>query len=82
MLVDDGSNIAVQIGEEGALVVDTGKGQLADKVVAAIRKLTEKPIQFIVNTSFHSDHTGGNVKIRAAGSDPSLPGFVLLRPVC
>jgi cyclase len=74
MLVGDGGNIAVQVGEQGALVVDTGKGQLADKVIAAIRKLTDKPIQFIVNTSFHSDHTGGNLKIRAAGSDPSLAG--------
>ena len=74
MLVGDGGNIAVQVGEQGALVVDTGKGQLADKVIAAIRKLTDKPIQFIVNTSFHPDHTGGNLKVRAAGSDPSLAG--------
>ena len=75
MLVGDGGNIAVQVGEQGALVVDTGAGRLADKVVAAIRKLVgDKPIQFIVNTSFHADHTGGNVKVRAAGSDPSLAG--------
>jgi glyoxylase-like metal-dependent hydrolase (beta-lactamase superfamily II) len=74
MLVGDGGNIAVQIGEEGPLVVDTGTGQLADKVIAAIRKLSDKPIQFIVNTSFHADHTGGNLKLHAAGEDPSLFG--------
>jgi cyclase len=74
MLVGDGSNIAVQIGEQGPLVVDTGTGQLADKVIAAIRKLSDRPIQFIVNTSFHADHTGGNVKLHAAGEDPSLFG--------
>lgn len=74
MLVGDGANIAVQVGDQGALVVDTGAGQLADKVIAAIRKLSEKPIQFIVNTSFHSDHTGGNVKLRASGYDPSVVG--------
>lgn len=75
MLVGDGANIAVQVGEQGALVVDTGTGRLADKVVAAIQKLIgNKPIQFIVNTSFHPDHTGGNGKIREAGADPSLPG--------
>ena len=74
MLVGDGGNIAVQVGNQGALVVDTGSGQLADKVIAAIRKLTDKPIQFIVNTSFHADHTGGNLKIHAAGADPSLVG--------
>ena len=74
MLVGDGGNIAVQIGEQGALVVDTGRGGLSDKVVAAIRKLTDGPIQFIVNTSFHTNHVGGNAKIQAAGSDPSLNG--------
>jgi cyclase len=70
MLIGDGGNIAVQIGQQGPLVVDTGAGQLSDKVIAAIRKLSDKPIQFIVNTSFHADHTGGNVKLRAAGQDP------------
>jgi glyoxylase-like metal-dependent hydrolase (beta-lactamase superfamily II) len=75
MLVGDGGNIAVQTGEQGAMVVDTGAGKMSDKVAAAIQKLIgDKPIQFIVNTSFHSDHTGGNVKVRAAGSDPSLVG--------
>src|SRR5262249_43227438 len=74
MLVGDGGNIAVQIGDQGAMVVNAGAGQLSDKVVAAIRKLTEKPVQFIVNTSFHPDFTGGNVRIRAAGFDPSVVG--------
>jgi cyclase len=75
MLVGDGGNIAVQTGEQGALVVDAGAGKLADKVVAAIKKLVgDKPIQFIVNTSFHADHVGGNVKVRAAGADPSVLG--------
>ncbi len=74
MLVGDGGNIAVQIGEQGVLVVDTGTGRLADKVVAAIRTLSPKPIQFIVNTSFHPDHTGGNSALRAAGRDSSVIG--------
>jgi len=75
LLIGDGGNIAVQTGEQGALVVDTGAGKLTDKVIAEIRKLIgTKPIQFVVNTSFHPDHTGGNVKVHAAGADPSLPG--------
>ena len=74
MLVGDGGNIAVQIGDQGVLVVDTGAGRLTDKVVAAIRTLSPKPIQFIVNTSFHPDHTGGNAALRAAGRDPSVIG--------
>jgi len=74
MLVGDGANIAVQIGEQGAIVVNTGSGRLSDKVIAAVKTLTSKPIQFIFNTSFQPDFTGGNAKIRAAGYDPSVEG--------
>ena len=74
MLAGDGANIAVQVGPQGALVVDTGTGKLSEKVLAEIGRLSSKPIQFIVNTSFHPDHTGGNKKLQAAGSDPSLTG--------
>ncbi len=75
MLLGDGGNIAVQTGEQGAFVVDTGSGRLSHKVIAAIRKLVgDKPIQFVFNTSFRPEHTGGNVNFHAAGADPSLPG--------
>lgn len=74
MLVGDGSNIVVQTGSQGALVVDTGEGKLSDKVVAAIRSISPQPIQFIANTSARVDHTGGNEALGAAGQDPSLPG--------
>jgi glyoxylase-like metal-dependent hydrolase (beta-lactamase superfamily II) len=69
MLIGDGGNIAVQTGDESTLVVDAGAGKMTDKVIAAIRALTDKPIQFIVNTSFHPEHTSGNAKLRAAGAD-------------
>jgi len=72
MLVGDGGNIAVQIGDQGALLVDAGSGKLSEKVVKAVSSLNKNPIQFIVNTSFHSDHTGGNAKLSAAGEDPSI----------
>ncbi len=74
MLVGDGGNIVVQTGDQGAFVVDSGEGKLADKVIAAIRKLSDKPIQFIANTSVHAEHVGGNAKLGTFGSDPSLPG--------
>ncbi len=51
------------------------------KVIEAIHKLSDKPIQFIVNTSFLPDRTGGNVKLRAAGQDPEPGGFLLLDAV-
>src|SRR5438552_9789720 len=68
MLVGAGGNIAVQIGDEGVLVVDTGTAQMSEKVLAAIKKLSDKPLRYIINTHFHSDHTGGNVTIGKAGS--------------
>jgi cyclase len=74
MLVGDGGNIAVQVGTDGALVVDSGAGQLSDKVIAEIKKLSSKPIQFVYNTSVHPDHVGGNAKLRAAGRDPEANG--------
>jgi len=75
LLIGDGANIALQTGDQGALLVDTGAGKLSDKVIAAVKNLvSDKPIQFIVNTGFRADHTGGNVRVRAAGADPSLLG--------
>ncbi len=68
MLVGAGGNITVQVGDMGVLIVDTGLAQTADKVIAAIRKLApDKPLQYIINTHVHPDHTGGNLKLRAAG---------------
>src|SRR4030095_9569829 len=74
LLAGDGANIAVQVGPQGAFVIDTGSGKLADKVIAAIGKINAKPIQFILNTTFRPDHTGGNAKLQMAGADPSVTG--------
>ncbi|MBV9503730.1 MAG: MBL fold metallo-hydrolase [Acidobacteriia bacterium] len=62
-----GGNIAVQVGQEGVMVVDTGLANMSDKVIAEIRKLSDKPLQYILNTHFHPDHTGGNDALRKAG---------------
>jgi len=67
LLTGAGGNVIVQIGDQGVLVVDTGLAQTGDKVVAAIKKLSDKPIQYILNTHMHPDHTGGNDAVRKAG---------------
>jgi cyclase len=67
MLVGDGGNITMQVGKEGVLLVDTGVAQMSDQLLAAIRKITDKPIRYIINTHVHADHTGGNEKIAKAG---------------
>jgi cyclase len=70
MLVGAGTtaNAAVQIGDEGILVVDTGPAATREQVLAAIRKLSpDKPIRWILNTSSDADHTGGNETVSQAG---------------
>lgn len=67
LIAGAGANIAVQTGPMGVLVVDTGVASMSDKVLAAIRKLSDKPLQYIINTHYDADNTGGNVAIRRAG---------------
>ena len=67
VIVGAGGNIAVQTGEDGVVVVDTGTAASADAVLAAIRTLSDRPIRYIINTSATPDHVGGNEKIMAAG---------------
>ena len=68
MLVGAGGNITLQVGNEGVLLVDTGLAPISDKVIAAIRKISDEPIRYIINTHIHRDHTGGNEAIAKLGS--------------
>ena len=67
MLTGAGANVAVQIGEEGVLVVDTGATASREALLAAVKKLSDRPIRWIINTSADLDHTGGNETISQAG---------------
>ena len=62
-----GANIVVQVGPDGAIVVDSGTTEKADAVVAAIKRLTSQPIRIIFNTSVDADHVGGNETLAKAG---------------
>jgi glyoxylase-like metal-dependent hydrolase (beta-lactamase superfamily II) len=71
MLVVNGMNIAVQVGDDGVLLVDAATAAVAPQVIAAVRTLSTKPIHTIINTHVHADHTGGNesvVKQRGTGA--------------
>jgi glyoxylase-like metal-dependent hydrolase (beta-lactamase superfamily II) len=67
MLVGSGGNTTIQIGDDGVMVVDTQFAQLSDRLIAAIRGITDKPIRYVVNTHMHGDHIGGNEAIAKAG---------------
>ena len=67
LLTGAGANVAVQIGDEGVLVVDTGATASREALLAAVKKLSDRPIRWIINTSADLDHTGGNETISQAG---------------
>src|SRR5688572_20119164 len=67
LLTGAGANVAVQVGDEGVLVVDTGATASREALLAAVKKLSDRPIRWIINTSAELDHTGGNETISQAG---------------
>ena len=68
MIVGAGANIAVQVGQDGVLVVDAGTAAASEKVIAAIKALAPgKEIRWMINTTFRADHTGGNEPIAKSG---------------
>lgn len=68
MLVGAGGNITLQVGDDGVVAVDAGLSGTTDKVYAAIRTLSDKPIRYIIDTHMHPDHTGGNEALSKLGS--------------
>lgn len=60
MLEGAGGNIGVSVGTDGILIVDDQFAPLADKIRAALKKLGEGKLKYILNTHWHGDHTGGN----------------------
>lgn len=60
MLKGGGGNVTVSVGEDGVIVIDDQFAPMTDRIIAAIRDITDQPVRFIINTHFHADHTGGN----------------------
>ena len=68
MLQGSGGNIGVSIGDDGALIVDDQFAPLTDKIVTAIAELTDQPVEYVINTHFHYDHTDGNENFGRLGA--------------
>ena len=73
MIAGAGANVGVQVGEDGVVVVDAGSAASAPAVVAAIKRITPKPIRYVIDTGPDADHVGGNDVLSTAG-DQFFPG--------
>jgi cyclase len=87
-----GGMIGVLAGPDGVFMVDSQFAPLTDKIVAAIKQISDGRIRFVVNTHIHGDHTGGNenlgklgvtilsrdqLRARLAGGQPPSPPAAL-----
>ncbi len=68
MLKGAGGNLGVCVGEDGVFLIDDQFAPLSEKIMAAIAELSDQHPQFVFNTHWHGDHTGGNENFGEAGS--------------
>ena len=64
----EGGRIGILAGPDGIFMVDTQFAPLSERILAAIRKISDAPIRLLVNTHVHGDHTGGNANFARAGA--------------
>ncbi|SMF12987.1 Glyoxylase, beta-lactamase superfamily II [Alteromonadaceae bacterium Bs31] len=60
-----GGRMALSIGEDGVVLIDDGLAAHLDKINSAIKSVSEKPVDFLINTHLHSDHIGNNASFGA-----------------
>jgi cyclase len=68
MLMGEGGNIGVSAGADGVYLIDDQYAPLSEKIMAAVKAISDKPINYVVNTHWHGDHTGGNENFGKAGA--------------
>jgi glyoxylase-like metal-dependent hydrolase (beta-lactamase superfamily II) len=68
MLIGQGGNIGVSVGDDGVFVIDDQFAPLTPRILGAIREITPDRVRFVFNTHWHGDHTGGNENMGEAGA--------------
>jgi glyoxylase-like metal-dependent hydrolase (beta-lactamase superfamily II) len=68
MLVGSGGNLGLSVGNDAVFLIDDQYAPLAPKIQTAVSAITKKPVQFVLNTHWHGDHTGGNERFAEAGA--------------
>jgi glyoxylase-like metal-dependent hydrolase (beta-lactamase superfamily II) len=88
-------NTTVLISDDGVLLVDDKFDVDHDNILAELKKITNQPVKYVINTHHHGDHTGGNAKLQAMnvsviasrqarqnmvdGNQPGLPNIAVDR---
>ena len=68
MLQGSGGNIGVLTGKDGIVIIDDQFAPLSEKIKAALKTVSDKPVRFVINTHFHGDHVGGNENFGGEGA--------------
>ena len=68
MITGSGGNMGLSVGDDGAFLIDDQFAPLTARIIEAVRDLSPKRVQFVINTHWHGDHTGGNENLGKAGA--------------
>ncbi len=68
VLLGSGGNVGVFVGGDGVFLIDDSLAPMTEKLQAAVEELSDRPIEFVINTHWHFDHTGGNEVLGESGT--------------
>ena len=68
MVTGKGGNIGLFIGEDGTFLIDDQFAPLTERIIAAIKSVGGDFPEFLLNTHYHGDHTGGNENLGRGGT--------------
>ena len=63
-----GGNLGLLVGDEAVVLIDDSMPQFLDKMQHSIKDVTERPIDYVLNTHLHGDHTGNNAAMNDSGA--------------